>query len=93
MIENQKLLEHVESFKEKKLSAEELISYMHYILGMKLRDALNECEKILGNDYDEFSFLDAAGSIRLNELPYGGYINEDGITVIYGSEETYGRQK
>lgn len=86
---NQKLSRYVESFKEKRLSADKLLSNMHYSMSMTLRDALDRCKKMLGDDYDEYSFLDAAGSIRLNELPYSGYINEDGITVIHGSEETY----
>lgn len=83
-----RIFESFDSYREKKLTPQELIKHLYYECGLKMNEVLTLCEQELYGLYDEDTFREIAVDIKISELPSGGYIGEDGITVIYGSEET-----
>lgn len=83
-----RIVEKIDRYQEKKISAKRLISDLYHNEDLSMREVLNICKISLGNNYDEDMFLDIAGHIKMLELPVGGYINEDGIAVIYDYEDS-----
>lgn len=86
-----RIIEKIERFKEspqKDIEIENLLIYLHKEEGLEYREAFDVCKFRLGNNFEEERFVDIALTLKVNELPLGGYLDEDGSTVIYGSEET-----
>lgn len=86
-----RIVEKIEKFQESpkgNKDIENLLTYLHREEGLEYKEAFAICEFKLGDIFDEEKFVDIALSLRIEELPLGGYTDNDGSTLIYGSEET-----
>lgn len=86
-----RITEKVNTYKESSRQEDDLKSLIRYLYveeNIDMENIYNICKDRLEKYFDEDAFLSSAFDIRLEGVPYGGYVAEDGSTVIYGSEET-----
>lgn len=69
------------------VNLKKLVKYLYEDCGFTMKEAYKVCEDDLKSLFDEDQFMNAALDIKLENIPRGGYIDNKGFTVIYGSEE------
>lgn len=86
---DEKVDNNIEKFKEGRMPISDLLHSLFDGTGKTMIEVLEICQKRLGGLYDEDLFFDEALPIVVDAMPKGGYIDDQGFTVIYGSEETF----
>ena len=83
----ERIEESLNKYKEGQLEGKALVDYLYHKCHLRMIEVLKICEQDLGSLYDEDLFLSWAVSIKVKEKPISNYRDENGVSILYGSEE------